>query len=117
MLDQSATTHASSVTVSPGDIDAFSKFLSAVTSDIDDLATELTSLISATDLGEYDKSAAATTRYENAATRHRDHAAALAARADKLVTATSNLARQYLDLEDLNASSASAVTSYLDAEA
>ena len=112
MLDSRSTTGAS-LTVSPGDIDAFSKVMSAVTSDIDALATELTSLISAPDLGEYDKSAGALTRYQKAATTHRDFTAALALRSEKLVSATSELARQYSDLEELNTSGASVITSYL----
>ena len=112
MLDSGSTTGAS-LTVSPGDIDAFSKVMGAVTSDIESLSTELTSLISAPDLGEYDKSAAALGRYEKAATAHRDFAASLAVRAEQLVTATSGLARQYSDLEDLNTSGASVITSYL----
>ena len=111
MLDSGSTT--ANLTVSPGDIDAFSKVMSAVTGDIDALATELTSLISAPDLGEYDKSSAALSRYQKAATAHRDFTAALALRSEKLVTSTSELARQYSDLEDLNASGASAITSYL----
>jgi hypothetical protein len=113
MLDSGSTTSAS-LTVSPGDIDAFSKVMIAVTSDIDALATELTSLISAPDLGEYDKSAGALTRYQKAATTHRDFTTALALCSEKLVTATSELARQYSDLEDLNTSDASVITSCLD---
>jgi len=112
MLDSGSTTSAS-LTVSPGDIDSFSKVMSAVTSDIDALATELTSLISAPDLGEYDKGAAALTRYEKAATTHRDFTAALGLRSEKLVSATSELARQYSDLENLNTSGASVIASYL----
>ena len=112
MLDSGSTTSAS-LTVSPGDIDAFSKVMSAVTSDIESLSTELTSLISAPDLGEYDKSAAALTRYEKAATAHRDFTAALGLRSEKLVSGTSELARQYSDLEELNTSGASVITSYL----
>lgn len=115
MLDanDATTVRASSVTVSPGDIEAFSKVLSAITSDIDAMATEMTSLISAPDLGEYDKSPAALERYRKAATTHRDYTAALGLRGDKLVTATSSLATQYRDLEELNASGASAITSLI----
>lgn len=112
MLD-SGSTPSASLTVSPGDIDAFSKVMSAVTSDIDALAGELRSLISAPDLGEYDKSADALTRYQKATTTHRDFTAALTLRSEKLVTATSELARQYSDLEDLNTSGSSVITSYL----
>ena len=112
MLDDGSMTGAV-LTVSPGDIDAFSKVMSAVTSDIESIASELTSLISAPDLGEYDKSAAATTRYEKAATTHRDFTAALGVRADALVTATAELARRYSDVEELNTSGASVITSYL----
>lgn len=113
MVDTSGSTTAASLTVSPGDIDAFSKVMSAVTSDIESLTTELTSLVSAPDFGEYDKSAAASARYQKAATTHRDYAAALGVRSDKLVTATAEVARQYSDLEELNASGASVITSYL----
>jgi len=91
MLDSGLTTCAS-LTVSPGDIDAFSKVMSAITSDIDALATGLASQISALDLGEYDKSAATLNRYQKAATTHRDFTAALALQSEKLVTATSELA-------------------------
>ena len=112
MLDSGSTTGAS-LTVSPGDIDAFSKVLGAVTSDIEALSAELTSLISAPDLGEYDKSAAGLSRYEKAATAHRDFTAALGLRSDRLVTATSELARQYSDLEYLNTSGSTVITSYL----
>ena len=115
MVDDSGSTTGVVLTVSPGDIDAFSKVMSAVTSDIESLTTELTSLISAPDLGEYDKSAAALTRYEKAATTHRDFALALGTRSEKLVTATAELARQYSDVEELNTSGASVISSYLDA--
>ena len=115
MIDpiDSMAVRTSSVTVNPGDIDAFSKVIGAITSDIDALASEMTPLISAPDLGEYDQSPAALKRYQKAATTHRDFAAALAVRSDKLVAGTSALARQYRDLEDLNASGAAVITSYL----
>ena len=113
MVDDSGSTTGVVLTVSPGDIDAFSKVMSAVTSDIESPTTELTSLISAPDLGEYDKSAAGLARYQRAATTHRDFASALGLRSDKLVTATSELARQYSDLEELNTSGAAVITSYL----
>lgn len=109
----STSVRASSVTVNPGDIDAFSKVMSAITSDIDALTSEMTSLISAADLGEYDQSPGALTRYQKAATTHRDFTSALAVRSDKLVAGTAALARQYRDLEDLNASGAAVITSYL----
>lgn len=113
MVDDFGSTTGGVLTVSPGDIDAFSKVLSTVTSDIEALTTEISSLISAPDLGEYDKSAAALSRYEKAATRHRDFASALGLRSDRIVTATSELARQYSDLEELNTSGASVISSYL----
>ena len=113
MVDEFGATTGGVLTVSPGDIDAFSKVLSTVTGDIEALTTELTSLVSAPDLGEYDKSAAALSRYEKAATTHRDFASALGLRSEKLVTATSELARQYSDLEELNTSGASVISSYL----
>lgn len=111
--NDATTVRASSVTVSPGDIDAFSKVLGAITGDIDALAREMTSLITAPDLGEYDKSPAALERYRKAATTHRDYTTALAARADKIVAGTTSLATQYRDLEDLNASGAGVITSFL----
>ena len=113
MVDDVGATPGGGLTVSPGDIDAFSKVLSTVTSDIEALTTEIASLISSPDLGEYDKSAAALSRYEKAATTHRDFVSALGLRSEKLVTATSELARQYSDLEELNTSGASVISSYL----
>ncbi|MGV8849088.1 MAG: hypothetical protein ACOH16_06045 [Propionibacteriaceae bacterium] len=115
MVDPNDSTaiRASSVTVNPGDIDAFSKVMSAITCDIDALASEMTSLISVPDMGEYYQSPAALKRYQKAATTHREFTAGLALRADKLVAGTCALARQYRDLEDLNASGAAVITSYL----
>jgi hypothetical protein len=113
MVDDSGSATGGVLTVSPGDIDAFSKVMSAVTSDIESLTTELTSLISAPDLGEYDKSSAGLARYQKAATAHRDFTHVLALRSDKLVTSTADLARQYSDLEQLNASGSSVISSYL----
>ncbi|MDO5286805.1 MAG: hypothetical protein Q4G45_08315 [Actinomycetia bacterium] len=97
-------------TFSPGDINAFAKYISeVVTPEITGLKDTATRLMDEVDLGEYDLSKDAQERYRTAATSQRDFITHLGQRVDQLVTGTQDLARRYTDLENLNATGADTV--------
>ena len=104
----------SSVTVSPGEIKDFAKFLNEISSALDTMKGEALALVSAPDLGEYDASQTSYQRYTAATTKHKDFLTTLADRCDRIVTGTNRLADRYADLETLNSAGGNVVQTTLE---
>lgn len=108
---------SSDITVSPGDIRDFARFLDEMASEIAAIETTMRGYTDGTkpvDFGHYYASAAAAARHTGAVGTGHDNLRKLHGRTDEIVEGTLQLARQYAELEELNRVTAAAVTAELD---
>ncbi|MFW6600405.1 hypothetical protein ACQBAU_18225 [Propionibacteriaceae bacterium Y2011] len=105
----------SNVSVDPGEIRAFAKFL-------DEMHEELTKVETAVKtsknvpkeaFGAYDASPAAARKHETTLDRELDNLHTLVTRMGELTTGTTHVSKVYTDLEELNSSNGDAVTLHL----
>ncbi|NNG19756.1 hypothetical protein HJ590_09240 [Naumannella sp. ID2617S] len=108
----------SRITVDPGQIREFSKFLDEMTREIGSIRKQVHDYTpSGTEkvhFGEFTKSAQAAKRHHDSVAAGHDRAKRLHDRSDEITEATRRLAGQYDDLEELNGATAAQVTDELN---
>lgn len=106
----------SNVTVDPGSIVGFADFLSEMHNEIaalEDTLAHYADEHAVVNFGAFQNSTAAYQRHLAAVRAARDNTKTLVARTDELVHGTEELAKQYTNLNALNASGATVVTTTL----
>lgn len=104
------------VTVTPSDIRSFGVMLDDLAASLRDIRAEALSL-HAVDFGVYANSDATSQRYHEAVGQRAAGLDRLIVTADRFTDGTAQLARDYSDINDLNAARAAAITAALGADA
>ncbi|MDN5726834.1 MAG: hypothetical protein L0G99_13035 [Propionibacteriales bacterium] len=112
-------TVTSNVTVDPGQIAQFAKFLDDMQGDLKIVHSMVTAVedIKPDDFGIYNGSVTAHTKYMDTVKAEASNVQDLVRRTNDAITGTTNVAKAYNDLDELNRANGAAITSHMRATA
>lgn len=110
-------TVTSDVTVDPGEIRAFAKFLDEMLIELQAIETSVSDAkqVPATAFGVYSASAAAAKRHDTVLNAETANLKAIVKRMGEISNATSTVAKNYVDLDELNSANGSSIAAQLAA--